>query len=86
MARRIFATGLEVEKRVQCAKEDTLAFRAVLECSNAPPTHVPARTEEGLIYEEFFVEEYEAVRESCTGHGGNGRIPGVRWGSTRCGR
>jgi hypothetical protein len=30
--RRICETRLEVEERVQCAKEDTLAFRAVLEC------------------------------------------------------
>jgi len=77
----IYDTRREVGKGPVCKRRhsrDSGCFKV----EHAPPGPVPGRTEEGLIYEEFSVEEYEAVRESCTGHGGTGRILIARCGST----
>jgi hypothetical protein len=82
----IYETRLKVEEKTMVCKRAHLGNSGCFRVEDTPPAPVPERIEEGFIYEEISVEEYEAVRESCTGHGGAGRIPIARCGSTRCGR
>jgi hypothetical protein len=79
-------TRLEVQEEGVVCKRRHFGDSGCSRVEGTPPAPVPERIQEGLIYEEFSVEEYETFRESCTDHGRTGRVSIARCGSTRWGR